>query len=123
MHLVDKAVAAEHDNEARMTKKFDESGGHRNIVPILKQGWIEENRTYFFDMECCPMTLDVFIRNEFTSVFGLGNFLCLTTVSKSIPHVLSLWGIMRDITAGLNFIHLLDAIHRDLKPKNGASKF
>ena len=113
-------MAEEHDNEARMTKKFDASGGHRNIVRIIKQGWIEENRTYFFDMECCPMTLDAFIQNEFTSVVGLGNFLGLTSV-KSIPHVLSLWGIMRDITAGLNFIHSIEAIHRDLKPKNGAS--
>jgi len=108
-----------YDSEVRMINKFSELGGHRNIVPILRQGWIEENRTYFLDMECCLMTLDTFIRAELSSAIGLDNFLSLTITFQSISHIFSLWGIMRDITAGLRFIHSINTIHRDLKPKNG----
>jgi|SRR5271154_971382 len=113
-----------YENEVQIIQKFSESGGHRNIVPILRHGWIEENRFYFFDMECCLMTLDAFIRHGFSATIGITQFLQLTTVVPAgIPHVLTLWSILRDITAGLRFIHSLNTIHRDLKPKNGFSKY
>lgn len=124
-HLDDTAVTAGpfYDTELQMIKKFSESGGHRNIVPILRHGWIRENSTYFLDMECCPMTLDTFICHQFSSALGISHFLPLTTNFPSIlPPVFSLWSIMRDITSGLKFIHLLNTIHRDIKPKNGAFK-
>ena len=122
LHLIGK-TGASYDNEVTMIQKFSDLGGHRNIVPILRQGWIEEDRTYFFDMECCPMTLDAFIYYEISSVIGIVHFLRLTTLSRLFPQAFSFWGIVRDVTAGLKFIHSLNAIHRDLKPKNGISNY
>ena len=65
------------------------------------------------------MTLDAFIRHRFSSVVGMYLFLRFgATSSSSPPRLLTLWGIMQDVTAGLKFIHSLNAIHRDIKPKN-----
>jgi hypothetical protein len=35
------------------------------------------------------------------------------------PECLTLWTILRHITRGLEYIHSLREIHRDLKPHNG----
>lgn len=62
------------------------------------------------------MNLDSYIRGVWSlnitnknPYFNFGN-------DGTLTHV---WGIMRDISCGLTFIHSLGEVHRDLKPRNG----
>ena len=103
-------------NEVRVHAKFAVTGGHKHIIPVLKHGWVEENRTYFFDMERCPLTLQSFICYEFRNVIGLQRYFSPTSENLGI---LTFWEIVRHITNGLQFIHDMEEIHRDLKPSNG----
>jgi hypothetical protein len=38
-----------------------------------------------------------------------------------LPDCLTMWTIMRQVTSGLEHIHRLREVHRDLKPHNGIS--
>src|SRR5271169_4909679 len=105
-------------NEVRVHIKFSTIGGHENIIPILKHGWVEKNRTYFFDMERCPMTLESFICYEFKSILGLSRYF---TRSSGNLAILNFPVIVEQITKGLKFIHDMGEIYRDLKPSNGKS--
>jgi hypothetical protein len=106
------------DNEVRVHLKFATTGGHKNIIPILNHGWLEENRTYFFDMERCPLTLESFIVHDFRSVLGLPLYF---SQNLAILDALGFWTIVEHIAKGLNFIHGLGEVHRDLKPSNGCT--
>lgn len=104
------------DNEVRVNLKFATTGGHENIIHVINHGWVEENRTYFFDMERCALTLESFIYHDFRSVLGLLHYFGNDLGSLNI---LGFWVIVEQITKGLNFIHELGEVHRDLKPSNG----
>jgi serine/threonine protein kinase len=107
------------DNEVRVVRKFEITGSHENIVSVLKHGWLEENLTYFFDMERCALTLDAFIRFKFRERLGLAQFFSMQTSALDNLDILSFWSIVNDVTNGLNYIHQLNEIHRDMKPSNG----
>ena len=108
------------DNEVRIARKLTASGRHVNIVEVIRQGWLQENSSYFFDMERCVMTLDAFIHHNIATHLSFAEFVSFGFEPPTqIREVLSLWAIVRDIASGLCFIHSLQEIHRDLKPKNG----
>lgn len=106
------------DNEVRIVSKLMATGGHQNIVRILRHGWLEQNCSYYFDMERCPLTLEAFIRFRFREVLGLQQFFGVHGASDP-QGVFGMWHIIIDATSGLDFIHNLNEVHRDLKPGNG----
>lgn len=93
--------------------------GHPNIIQVVRHGWIETSPAYaIIDMEYCEFTLADYVRERkvFEDVVALKyqeyhltniriKWLCIST-------------IMIDICQGLQFIHGLDEVHRDLKPWN-----
>jgi serine/threonine protein kinase len=91
-------------NEARaITKLCAEK--HQHIVAVFCHGWLNSSY-YFFDMELCDMNLEHYI-------FGKEgpNFV-------KIYDEATVFDIFRQITAGLDFIHCHEEVHRDLKPRN-----
>lgn len=99
-----------------MIEKLAANPRHKNIVAILRHGWL--GNVYFFDMERCVFTLESFIRRGFRTILGERRYLSLTMEAESLG-TLNMWEIVRQITSGLNFIHGIGEIHRDLKPTNG----
>jgi hypothetical protein len=75
-------------------------------------------------MERCIMTLGTFIHHNFTGFMGFPDFIRFrfdpSASESKIPDLFSLWVIIRHIASGLNFIHGLQEIHRDLKPQNSS---
>jgi serine/threonine protein kinase len=106
------------DNEIRIVMKLSKTEGHRNVVPILRHGWLEPQRSYFFDMERCLLTLGSFMFLEFKGRLGLKRYFGGNNILASLK-LLGFWTIVQHITSGLNFIHQLEEVHRDLTPGNG----
>lgn len=105
-----------------MIEKLCKGGGHPNIVVVLKHGWLNLNENYFVDMELCAINLEDYIRKDFKTVLGLSQYLDPLSATDEVGgwmSCLTLWGIMRQITSGLEFIHNHRELHRDLKPRNG----
>ncbi len=75
---------------------------------------------YFIDMELCDFNLDVYIRRNFPQHLRgrVRQFLEVEklTVEEKRGQIL---GVLRDIIAGVEYIHSEGEIHRDLKPQNG----
>jgi len=63
--------------------------------------------------------IGLFLTYKFNIGLGFEEFIHLATVAPTIPDLLTLWTIVRHITSGLEFIHSINEIHRDVKPKNG----
>jgi len=85
-------------------------GRHPNVVQILDT-WIEETSfitTCFIQMELCQGDLAEFLHERYQS----------DAARKGLSS-LEIWGIFRQIMAGLEYIHSQGIMHRDLKPKNG----
>jgi len=107
-------------NEVRIADLLTKTGPHNNIVPILRQGWLEKDSRYFFDMERCPLTLTDFIRNNFKSIPELrDHYFELEGMKLADRGILTMWRILIDVASGLVFVHSLGEVHRDLKPDNG----
>ena len=100
-----------------MINKFLRSVSHANIVTIFEYGWLADNQCYY-DMEFCYLNLTDYIANEVYVSFGLSKYFEPRSANENLG-CLSLWGIMKHIVAGLDFIHLHGELHRDLKPQNG----
>lgn len=107
------------DNEIRVITKLCSNDGHRNIISILQHGWLNKDQWYYFDMELCAMNLEEFIYGRYITTLG-SEYFDPIAVEKGLE-CLKLWNIMRDITRGLEYIHSLREVHRDLKPQNGMS--
>jgi len=76
-----------------------------HIVQVLRHGWLDSS-FYYFDMELCDLNLEQYI---------------LGGDESSITYDINkLWDIFREITRGLDYIHRLHHVHRDLKPRNGS---
>lgn len=84
-----------------------------HIVRIFRHDWLtSSNRggaslpVYYIDMELGQGSLEDYIRRTFLHD------------PDRIP-IFQIWQIMRQIAAGVKFIHQNRMIHRDLKPANG----
>ena len=105
-------------NEIRVITKLWSNGGHENIIQILRHGWLNKDQKYYLDMELCAMNLDGFIRGPYIAALG-NRYFDPKGIGGDGPECLNLWNIMRDIAGGLQYIHGLREVHRDLKPQNG----
>lgn len=63
------------------------------------------------------MNLQDFIKGDFAKTLDREYF--DTTGNGNSLGCLRLWTIMRHVTSGLEYIHSLREVHRDLKPQNG----
>jgi serine/threonine protein kinase len=86
-------------------------------VTVLKHGHLINSPYYFIDMELCQTNLETYIYCTETPEF-MEKLYCEDTKK---PQNGVLWKILHDMAQGLEFIHQLKEIHRDLKPRNGAS--
>jgi len=92
------------ETEFRAIQNLYARGTSKYLVEVFGIGRITD--CYFFvDMELCGQPLDAFISGE--SAFAEAK------VDKSRVQ------IMWEIASGVEFIHGCNAVHRDLKPKNG----
>jgi serine/threonine protein kinase len=107
-------------NEVRAINKLSGESQHPNLVHILRYGNMVNSPTYYFiDMELCDMDLDTYIRQNFPFSFpppastdsdiDLSSETILRCIKK----------ILKDIVAGVLYIHAKGEVHRDLKPRNG----
>jgi serine/threonine protein kinase len=85
------------ENEQRAVVKLCQDS-HKNLVAILGLGKFDSSH-YYIDMELCQSDLEQYIQ----------------TSNVEIDRI---WGIMRDISDGVAFIHSHNEVHRDLKPRN-----
>jgi serine/threonine protein kinase len=105
-------------NEVRAIEKLRKNGGHPNIITVFDDGWLNDDVHYFFDMELCVLNLERFIQGNFGHVLGLPQYLDPQYGTEELG-CLNMWSIMTQITSGLEFMHSLKQLHRDLKPQNG----
>jgi serine/threonine protein kinase len=76
-------------------------------------------RHVFIDMELCGINLHEYIKEARSETKT--KYPCFI---QNVSHAMSaaqIWNIMRQIASGVAFIHSLDEVHRDLKPKNSLS--
>lgn len=104
-------------NEIRLFEKFKACRLWQNVVFALQHGWID-NDHFYLDMELCVFNLNDFIRGCPQDIFTSPNYWNFPKEHDPLA-CFSLWGIIQQITKGLEFIHSKDEIHRDLKPHNG----
>jgi serine/threonine protein kinase len=105
------------ENEAQAVSTLCGRGTSLNIVEVVRHGWLPRDSSYYFiDMELCSLTLEQYMQGDganFTHTcgrtIGLNTFVPLCCLLK----------IGCDIANGLTYLHGLDAVHRDLKPRNG----
>lgn len=113
-------------NEIRAVEKVClAENPHPNIVKVLRHGTFPMTRHICLDLELCEFTLECYIKErlwkptseEIADAAGEqgGPKLELLTRTRYI------WAIMFQVASGLEFIHGLKEVHRDLKPRNGNS--
>ena len=101
-------------NEIRAIDKLCGENSHHNLVRVLRHGLLFRSSLsyYFIDMELCDMDLNSYIIAQ----KALADSNSLPSVEKTLEAVLK---ILKEINAGLEFIHGHGEVHRDLKPSNG----
>jgi serine/threonine protein kinase len=104
-------------NEVRVISKLGAAGGHGNVVNTFNHGWLDDDQ-YYFDMEICILNLDDYICGDLKSNYGISNFADPKSMERELG-CLSFVGIIQQITSGLEFLHSIGELHRDLKPRNG----
>jgi serine/threonine protein kinase len=96
-------------------------GGQKDVVKVLGFGELSSSSHYYLDMELCDMNLENFIQRKWTAKMEL-LLPYMTTDSGPRMRTVQIWNIMEDTSNGLAYIHGLNEIHRDLKPRNSMSK-
>lgn len=100
-----------------MITKLSEYGEtHKHIVEAFRMGDMADKTHFYIDMELCGTNLHQYIKEARSPT--------QTTYPRFVRDVSpamnaeQVWNIMRQIASGVAFIHSLDEVHRDLKPKN-----
>jgi len=110
-------------DEVRAVTKICTSPVNKNIVSVFSHGRLPSS-CYFFDMQLCDFNLQQWLYSPGPATG--------TTLSKkpemlwrslSETRMTDILHVMTDILRGLNYIHSLHEIHRDLKPQNGTYHF
>jgi len=108
-------------NEFRALAKLGEAN-HPNIVRVYRNGVMDHTGLlpfYFIDMELCVCTLAEYIYEMGSFALSPRFQVLIKQGSLQSLDFRVLWGILRDISSGLSFIHSMREVHRDLKPSNG----
>jgi len=108
------------DNEINAITNLCTKAAHKNIVTVLRHGWLKSSPYYFIDMELCDINLETFIYTE--SFDGFEDDFDSIGESPEDVRIQNMWPIMMDIVSGLWFIHEHGQVHRDLKPRNSSSR-
>jgi serine/threonine protein kinase len=119
MGIAEKDIDPAITNEVRVLNKIRENGGHPNIITVLWHGWMATGHFYALDMDLCEMNLGNFIDGGYITALGPQYF--EMGGEGDLLDCLTMWTIMRHVTSGLEHIHSLREVHRDLKPHNGIS--
>jgi serine/threonine protein kinase len=105
------------------------NGGHKNIIGILKQGWLHGS-LFFIDMELCELNLSDYIYRERPILVNAlrsdqngqpQDLAFIQEYEGPLARMVNVWTIMIHIASGLSFLHIHKQVHRDLNPKNGLS--
>lgn len=69
-------------------------------------------------MELCILNLEDYIQGDFRSILGTSRYYNPSFLADTLGF-LTIWGIITQISQGLEFLHANREMHRDLKPRNG----
>ena len=94
---------ADIDNEV---KAITELCSHPNIITVFQYGKLDMTSYYYIDMELCAFSLAEYINKSAAPV-------------ESRSTTFEVWNIMSQLISGVQFIHSMGEVHRDLKPQNG----
>jgi serine/threonine protein kinase len=116
-------------NEASIVDSIREHGGHENIIGVLKHGWLRGMalNVYFIDMELGTLTLADYIRycKSFKSptldvaAIPASSPVFIHKDGTLLERIGNMWTIGLHLARGLEFMHRLGHVHRDMKPSNG----
>ena len=100
----DSDIGAERDAVLTISK-----GHHPNIVKVFDTWteWVSSGTTCYIQMELCEGDLTGYLQNRY-AVEPLTNA--------------EVWRTFRQIITGIQYIHSLGMVHRDIKPKNSTSR-
>jgi serine/threonine protein kinase len=93
--------------------------GHPNIVQVFGCGKLKnDGALYFIDMELCGFTLESYIQNGCHDPSIESREVAFRRATEEdLPT--QFYNIANQIVEGLNFIHDMNQVHRDLSPNNG----
>jgi len=106
-------------NELRAVDKLCKLGAHANIVSVFRRGKFSASDYYYLDMELCDLDLGKYLKRDQWTEPMLEKFPFFSGELSPDMRMSQEWEIMDNITSGVVFIHTNQAIHRDLKPRNG----
>jgi len=108
---------------------YREGGRRDHIIEVLRHGWLTGTieKFYFIDMELADLSLDqyidyVFHNKPLPSDVSFGQSFDPVFSSKhctAVQRLRTVFAIGSQIAKGLEFIHQIGFVHRDLKPGNG----
>jgi serine/threonine protein kinase len=108
------------------------AGKHQHIIHIWAHNWLGgAGGTYFIDMDLGEFTLSDYIKylhQQRSSSIQIDPTLmkagvCVPNDSSTEKRAENMWLIGCHISRGLEFMHALKHVHRDLKPNNGIPDF